>query len=141
MGTAGAPGADCSFPCSGNSSEVCGGSDRLSLYRASTPIPQAPIPSIVPEIGPYNFSNCQTEGTGIRALTGLEVASNYMTNEMCASACMGFSMFGTEYGRECMRNSSLPLANLTALRLLWQLIGIWKYSSSDFRLHLSVWRR
>jgi hypothetical protein len=62
----------------------------LSLYRATTPLPQTPTPSIIPIIGPYSFSNCQTEGTFLRAPANLASAGNIMTNELCASFCAGY---------------------------------------------------
>jgi hypothetical protein len=34
--------AECSFQCSGNSEELCGASDRMSLYSIGTPIVTPP---------------------------------------------------------------------------------------------------
>ncbi|KAH8789407.1 WSC domain-containing protein [Hyaloscypha sp. PMI_1271] len=113
-GSLGAPAPECNSPCAANSSETCGGSSRLSLYSATRPFPQTPTPSIIPTIGPYSFSNCQTEGTFLRALTNLASAGNNMTNELCASFCAGYRMFGTEYGRECYCGDTLSYGSIVA---------------------------
>ena len=97
-----APSTDCNFPCSGDSSEICGAGSRLSLYNATTPIPLPPTPSSVPTVGEFSFAGCQTEAlNGVRALQALEVTSPNMSNELCAASCAGYTMFGTEYGDEC----------------------------------------
>ena len=107
-GTLQAPATDCSFPCAGNSNEVCGAGNRLSMYNATTPV----IPYI-PMIGQYTFVGCQTEAAGgLRALQGLSVAAANMTNEFCASICTAFKMFGTEYGDECKRSLIPSLSHL-----------------------------
>ena len=95
-GAGAAAAADCSMACSGNSTEACGGPNRLNLFWSG----QAG-PSIVPRIGPYAYFGCQTEATNGRALTAKAIASNTMTLEACESACAGYTYFGTEYGSEC----------------------------------------
>ncbi|PMD35530.1 WSC-domain-containing protein [Hyaloscypha variabilis F] len=114
-GTVEVPEPECNFPCAANSSETCGGSDRLSMYQATSPLPPPITPSIVPTLGPYSFSNCQTEGTFLRALTNSATATNNMTNELCANFCTGYTMFGTEYGRECYCGDVLSYGSIRAL--------------------------
>lgn len=56
---------------------------------------------VKPTVGKYTFVGCQTEGTGVRALSADSYAADAMTLESCAAYCSSFSYFATEYGREC----------------------------------------
>lgn len=79
----------------GNTTEHCGGDSRLNVYEFGyTPIPATTTTS-------YARQECYTEGTGIRALTGDAYFNDSMTVEACANACVGYTWFGVEYGREC----------------------------------------
>ncbi|KAK4208538.1 WSC domain-containing protein [Rhypophila decipiens] len=92
-GAASAPEGDCSFPCPGDASEKCGGDWRLNLYQfVSAPAPTVPS---------YTSEGCYTEATGMRALTGASFFNDLLTVEKCAAACVGYTWFGLEYGREC----------------------------------------
>ncbi|KAM7216795.1 WSC domain containing protein [Rhypophila decipiens] len=92
-GAASAPEGDCSFPCSGDASETCGGDWRLNLYQfVSAPAPTVPS---------YTSEGSYTEATGMRALTGASFFNDFLTVEKCAAACVGYTWFGLEYGREC----------------------------------------
>ena len=48
--------SDCSFPCTGDASEVCGAGNRLSMYYSGGPPP--PAPEIVPSVGPWQSLGC-----------------------------------------------------------------------------------
>ncbi|MCJ1427052.1 hypothetical protein MMC29_004955 [Sticta canariensis] len=104
----------CSMTCSGNSSEYCGGPNRLDLYTAgsatagtstgsttsvATPTPTGPI--TVQSVGKFNFTGCYTEDTAGRALTGSTLANNDMTVEKCAAFCAAYTYMGIEYASEC----------------------------------------
>lgn len=55
-----------------------------------------------PNIGSFAPQGCYTEGNGVRALSAKMVNDQVgMTNEVCASACQGYTYFGTEYSSEC----------------------------------------
>ncbi|KAF9881256.1 wsc domain containing protein [Colletotrichum karsti] len=103
-----APLGDCSFACSGDSTEYCGAGNRIELYSTtatrsstSTPAPTATL-AHTPTIGQYSLVGCQTEATNNgRALQAAQSASDDMTLEKCATFCSGYTYFGTEYGREC----------------------------------------
>jgi hypothetical protein len=60
-----APLTDCTEPCAGNSTEICGASGRLSIYTSG-----APSPSIVaaPTQG-WNYLGCFTYVIDLLALT------------------------------------------------------------------------
>ncbi|KAK4220709.1 WSC domain-containing protein [Podospora fimiseda] len=100
-GTLPAPEADCRFPCTGNSQQICGGDSRLNVYEfgfTSTP-------------GGYISEGCYTEATGIRALSDFAYYNNVMTVALCANACAGYNFFGVEYGRECFCGNRINTAN------------------------------
>lgn len=107
-----APLSECNMVCGGDDTQYCGAGNRLELYSTtatrsttSTSTSSAPAPTgtlaRVPTVGRYSLVGCQTEGTGVRALTGASTADDGMTLEMCADYCSAFTYFGTEYGREC----------------------------------------
>lgn len=120
----------CSMACGGNSSEYCGGSNRLNLYKtdpekptsASTtfPVSISPIssattrssktatgPVAVPTASSFTYQGCYTEGTSTRALSAVSTAGEDMTVEKCATFCNGYSYMGTEYSSECYCGNSI----------------------------------
>lgn len=94
-GSVKAPETDCSYTCSGNSAEICGGSSRLNVY--TTGEGEAPTE---PE-ATYARQACYTDSVVSRALTGKQLFTDDMTIEKCSATCKGFTFFGLEYGREC----------------------------------------
>lgn len=107
----------CNMVCGGNSSEYCGGANRLNMYQvnstaptpsqSSTPTASPTGPVIVKTIGSYLYQDCYSEGTNGRALTGKTVTGNTITEEVCIAACAGFTYAGVEYGQECYCGNSL----------------------------------
>jgi hypothetical protein len=132
----GAPAADgCNMVCNGNTTEMCGGPNRLNVYSlgasqttaATTAATTAPgtttgtattgtttaLPTTTPagpgqpaSVGPYNWYGCMSEATGMRALSLKANAADGMTLESCQAFCAGYTYFGTEYGRECYCGNS-----------------------------------
>lgn len=82
-----------------NDQQVASGNPTESFTSTSTsPPPYTPTKMI----GSYTAIGCYTESTKGRALYGKSLTDGVnMSNEFCASLCTGFSMFGTEYGKEC----------------------------------------
>jgi hypothetical protein len=78
----------------GNKSENCGGDLRLNLYQFGA----ASVPQKVDTT--YAYQGCYTEATNIRTLTGKSYFNDSITVEACATACLGYTWFGVEYGRE-----------------------------------------
>ncbi|KAK3308814.1 uncharacterized protein B0T15DRAFT_411620 [Chaetomium strumarium] len=109
-----APAEDCNMVCGGDPTEFCGAGNRLELYSttatrtsaSATATPTATL-AVKPTVGAYSFVGCQTEATGMRALSEKGYADDSMTLESCAAYCSGFTYFGTEYGRECYCGNSL----------------------------------
>ena len=115
---------DCSFTCPGDKYEYCGAGNRLQLYKlggaatsststgtgSSTSV-QSPTVSTTSSptstaLAGYIPYGCQTEGTGVRALSPGAFASDFMTVEMCQANCAAYTYFGLEYGRECKHYGS-----------------------------------
>ena len=92
--------AGCNMPCGGKANEMCGGSNRISLY--SYPNYTAPRN---PEIAGYQYEGCYSEGTSTRALLEKSFSQDNMTVAYCASLCSGVRYFGVEYGRYVIRVS------------------------------------
>lgn len=107
--------SDCNMPCGGNSTELCGAGNRLTMYSLnSTAAPVAAAPTIKQVIGSYSYYQCQTEATTERALNALAYASDGMTLEMCISTCAGYTYAGAEFGRECYCGNSFNAGSVVA---------------------------
>ncbi|KXX73991.1 putative fungistatic metabolite [Madurella mycetomatis] len=100
---------DCAMPCGGDTAEVCGGPNRLSLYGTSaeppavTPYPHDPVTET-------QYEGCWTEVPGVRALEGVSaVSASDMTIDGCANYCLnsGYLWFGLEYTAECYCGNEL----------------------------------
>ncbi|OBT51039.1 hypothetical protein VE04_08574, partial [Pseudogymnoascus sp. 24MN13] len=91
-----APLGECDYPCSGDASQLCGGSRRLSLYvNSALTGPQQPT-----TVGNYEYKGCVTDLQSSRTLTGDMLRSDDMTLETCATFCNGYTYFGTEWSTE-----------------------------------------
>lgn len=91
--------SSCSMDCPGNSSQTCGGPNRLSLFSNGRPIVQS-APGTPETVGDFYYVSCYTEASSGRALSGKSTSSPSMTLEYCANFCTGFRYFGTEYSSE-----------------------------------------
>ena len=105
----------CNMACTGNSSEICGGSSRLSVYNLTTFVP----PTTVKAVGSYVSEGCYNEASNGRLLTGPAYTNTSgMTVESCVAFCKASSpsqaYAGVEYGQECYCGSSLPNGATTA---------------------------
>ncbi|KAI0099658.1 WSC domain-containing protein [Nemania sp. FL0031] len=102
VSTALLPEDQCSFPCTGNSSETCGGDTQVNIWMDPTFPPladQTDISEYVP-VGCWTDDSSDGKALFYRQDT-LESAA--MTTETCLQACLagGFPFAGTEYGGEC----------------------------------------
>lgn len=108
----------CTMKCSGNSSEICGGPNGLTLYAqgnisvsatsgvSSSTASSTPSPTVVQNVGSFAYQACYSEVPG-RALQGKAVASNDMTVQYCAGNCSSFAYMAVEYGAECYCGNTL----------------------------------
>ncbi|KAH8895106.1 WSC-domain-containing protein [Thozetella sp. PMI_491] len=103
--SAAAPLSDCGIPCSGDSTEKCGGNVRLNLYYN----PDKTGPGAPAKVGAYEYFGCATDTLPRTLDGGASTSSDSMSLDMCESFCggLGFTFFGTEYGRECYCGNEL----------------------------------
>lgn len=91
---------DCNIACSGNSTELCGGSSRLNVFWNGKPSPE-----IVRSIndGAWVYQGCYTDSVGARTLINPVNVPLGVTASTCVAACqsLGFAFAGVETGREC----------------------------------------
>lgn len=80
------------MPCAGDSSQVCGGPDRITVYSTfTTSIPEG-----------WTSLGCYSDSVQARTLSDLkqvEGGTDAMTPELCTSTCQGFGF--TYAGVEC----------------------------------------
>lgn len=131
--------AGCSFACAGNSSEICGGSQRLSMYvyvnadgtissaaPSSTPSatagtgtgnsPSTPTPETSNIPSGWSYQGCYTDQTNARSLSNQQPDSSSLTAASCISACSSaqYSVAGLEYGSQCFCGNALNGASAAA---------------------------
>ncbi|KAI1823578.1 WSC domain-containing protein [Xylaria intraflava] len=102
VSTALLPEDQCTFPCTGNSSETCGGNTEISIWMDPTFPPledQTDIKEYVP-VGCWTDDSSQGRALFYRQDN---VNSSTLTTETCLKSCLsgGFPFAGTEYGGEC----------------------------------------
>ncbi|KAM0794890.1 WSC domain-containing protein [Usnea florida] len=99
----------CIQPCTGNSTEICGNGNLLSLYNLTTYQP----PTTVQQVGHYVSQGCYNEVKNGRLLSGPSYTNTTgMTVESCVDFCQAatptMKYAGVEYARECYCAASLP---------------------------------
>lgn len=96
--------SDCNMPCTGNSTEMCGAGDRLTVYsNAPLQVFQPPVVQTTNLTGNWQYVGCITDSVGARTFPyQIENPSNNSANN-CLSVCAqyGFAAGGMEYGQEC----------------------------------------
>ena len=117
---------NCNYPCIGDVNQYCGGNGvgsgaggaYISLFgfnatggipgdgattSTGSPTSTPTGPQIKQTVGAWTRQGCYTEATTDRALSLKSYFDDAMTLESCAAFCQGFgfTMFGTEYSREC----------------------------------------
>lgn len=91
--------AECNTPCKGMPGELCGGSDRLSLY-----LNEAYVPPAITNPGPINgfvYSGCYTDNDNARTLDHVLEDWNGMTVARCMAAATGYKYAAVEYYGQC----------------------------------------
>lgn len=86
----------CNMPCSGDTTQICGGSDRLTMYQLTSWVPMG----------------CYTDVTTSRTLAnGMydDVTRRSMTTKLCQATCSkaGYSFAGIEYGGQCFCDNQI----------------------------------
>lgn len=90
--------AGCNMACKGNSAEICGGPNRLSLYTPAA-------------LG-WQSMGCYTDSVQVRSLghaVQITGGGGAMTIELCQGACVaaGFKLAGAEYSGECYCDNTI----------------------------------
>ncbi|KAJ3579386.1 hypothetical protein NPX13_g1177 [Xylaria arbuscula] len=114
VSTALLPEDQCTFPCTGDSTETCGGDTQINIWMD----PTFPSPEDQTDISEYAAVGCWTDDSSQgKALFYRQdnLASSEMTNDKCLKSCLdgGFPFAGTEYGGECY--CGVVVGNGTAL--------------------------
>ena len=88
------------MPCAGNSSQVCGNGNRLSIYTGSV-VDSAPTTNPGPD--GWSFLACYTDTADSRTLSiSVDSGPSGMTVAQCTAACRsgGYRYAGLEYANE-----------------------------------------
>jgi hypothetical protein len=106
---------DCNMPCSGNSSEVCGAGNRLSVFT------NGQVPVTNNGVNGSTFVDCYTDSVSSRTLRYIAQVpggSNAMTVASCVSACSssGYLYAGVEYAGECWCDNTIGLSAVSRQR-------------------------
>ncbi|KAI0086860.1 copper radical oxidase [Irpex rosettiformis] len=93
--------SDCNMPCTGNSAEICGAGNRLTVFWSGQQPP--PPPTTVPSVGQWVSLGCYSDSTASRTLTVGIDPTGPNSIETCTSACFnaGYPLSGTEFADEC----------------------------------------
>lgn len=98
---------DCDMSCGGDSTETCGGPNRLSVYTNNNYI--TPGGATIPG---YKYLGCYNDTAAARSLSGTYTYNNNMTVEACAVFCNGANYFGVEYYDECYCGNTLAVDSI-----------------------------
>lgn len=126
----------CNMACSGNPTEICGGPNRLSMFKyytgeestsssapgasstasnsaasAAIALPQATgLPSN------FTYKGCYVDGAGYRILNYQQADDQAMTIASCAGKCAaaGYSIAGMEYSYQCFCDNVVRMGGMPA---------------------------
>ncbi|KAF3090160.1 hypothetical protein TWF102_009377 [Orbilia oligospora] len=110
-GTSHAESSGCNMPCPGKATELCGGGNRIQLYK--NPSYQPPGQ---PDTGAFVHQGCYTDSVEQRALEHTTTDWEGMTIQKCLQLGAGFKYAGVQYYGEChwgnvLSSSSSPAAS------------------------------
>ncbi|KAI0791235.1 copper radical oxidase [Abortiporus biennis] len=97
--------SDCNMGCGGNSTEACGGPNRLSVYSTDAKnITALPVPVVLNSSLPtsWEYKGCLQEGQN-RVFPYENIWDTNTTVEACLNQCAtyGFPAAGLEFGNQC----------------------------------------
>jgi hypothetical protein len=137
---AGAPAPDgeaqCNMVCNGNQTEMCGGPNRLSMWRfysgdettvpvdsaaaTSAPTSKTSSSAVVPAATGlpkgFEYKGCYVDGNGYRILNYQQPDSQSMTISSCSTLCAGagYDIAGMEYSAQCFCDSVVRMGGKLA---------------------------
>ncbi|KAF4631590.1 hypothetical protein G7Y89_g6540 [Cudoniella acicularis] len=104
-GTLATSDSDCNTPCGGNSAEICGGGNLMSIYSNETTVDVIPLPTVQKTDLPGNwtYQGCLLDNAVTRTFPYQLEFLNNNTAENCLSQCQlfGYGAGGMEYGQQC----------------------------------------
>jgi len=109
-GSNGQPATDgCTMPCAGDSTELCGGGNRLNVFTYTGTITTPAGPTVLATANSFDSVGCFVDAVEARVMTPVTVAG-LMTVEGCTSACStnGYTFAGLEWAQECYCSNTLP---------------------------------
>ncbi|KAF8577851.1 copper radical oxidase [Ramaria rubella] len=96
---------DCNMLCGGNSSEACGGPNRLSVYSSQANVTLLPVPVVQNTSLPGNwqYQGCLTDDEATRVFPYQLFFTTNNSAEVCLNQCaaFGYPAAGMEFGDEC----------------------------------------
>ncbi|KAM3512292.1 hypothetical protein MY11210_004076 [Beauveria gryllotalpidicola] len=94
---------ECNTPCAGNSTQNCGGSDRMTIMSVGQPKIQLAAVTLQ-AVGNWKYQGCYEDNVNqSKVFFWQNLFPDVMTPEMCLNRCadFGYMAAGLEYGQEC----------------------------------------
>ncbi|KAK3983903.1 putative fungistatic metabolite [Cladorrhinum sp. PSN332] len=88
-----APAEECSMPCAGDDTQLCGASKRINVWGSPVASPDT--------VGEFEYTGCYTDSHDLHTLKGRVLRESSMTLEKCANFCRGYGHFGVTFGTQC----------------------------------------
>ncbi|OBZ73298.1 putative fungistatic metabolite [Grifola frondosa] len=96
---------DCNMGCGGDTTEACGGPNRLSVYTSTGTVTALPVPTALNSSlpGQWEYQGCLEEPGANRVFPYQNIYTNNMTIQACLNQCaaFGYPAGGAEFGDEC----------------------------------------
>ncbi|EUC35845.1 hypothetical protein COCVIDRAFT_88427 [Bipolaris victoriae FI3] len=122
----------CNMACNGNQTEICGGPDRLTLWRfytgnevsSSSAVSSAPVSTSTSSAPPaatglpqgFQYKGCYVDGPGYRILNNQQPDDQQMTVASCTRKCAqaGFEIAAMEYSYQCFCDNFVRMGGAPA---------------------------
>ncbi|KAL1861470.1 hypothetical protein Daus18300_008865 [Diaporthe australafricana] len=104
-GVQAAAATECSSTCAGDTTQKCGGPDRLSIVSKGAPGVELP-PGPIGQVGSWTYQGCYNDnanGANERTFPWQLIYAGTLTPAICTDKCAsyGYAAAGMEYGQEC----------------------------------------
>ncbi|KAJ3826706.1 hypothetical protein F5880DRAFT_1628591 [Lentinula raphanica] len=96
----------CNMGCAGNTTEACGGPNRLSVYTELDNVTALPVPTVQTTnlTGDWTYAGCYTDNAaGVRTLPWQLILTLNNSANACTSQCsaFGYTAAGMEFSDQC----------------------------------------
>lgn len=115
IGSSGVQATDgCTMPCSGDMSTICGGPDRITIYKYQGNA-LTTQPTVLESYSNFVSQGCYVDSVQARLMTPMDVVGQ-MTVEKCIDACSAaeYDVAAVEFGSECYCSVDLPAESFKA---------------------------